>query len=461
MPQEIPSEKVVTVIGGGLAGCEAAWQVASNGFPVRLFEMRPETTTKAHKTGDLAELVCSNSLRGAALSNAVGLLKEELRLAKSLIMRAADASAVPAGGALAVDRSAFSAFIESEISNHPLIEIHREEVTSIPAYSASTPLVIASGPLTSPALFKSIMALTGSEQLSFFDAISPIVTVGSLDMNMIFRQSRYDKGDGDDYLNIPLDEQQYNEFADNVIAGEKFSGHEEVESDSIENLRPFEGCMPIEDMLARGRDTLLFGPMKPVGLTDPRTGRRPYAVIQLRQDDKEGQLWSMVGFQTRLKQPEQRRIFSSLPGMAEAEFVRLGSVHRNSFINSPNLLSAALEHRDKKGLFFAGQITGVEGYVESTAAGLVAGWNIARQLSGHEMLPFPANTAVGSLINYVSDPERKDFQPMNISFGLMKCYLDLPMRDEKGRKTSKNEKREHISRQALELLGDFFANASP
>ncbi len=439
----------VTIIGGGLAGSEAAWQLAKRDISVELFEMRPTKSTKAHKTGSLAELVCSNSFRGAALNNAVGLLKEELKQLDSLIMKSALHAAVPAGGALAVDREVFSSFVDSTIRNHDKVTVISEEISSIPEHSAKSPVIIATGPLTSPALTCEIEKLTGKDNLAFFDAISPIILGSSIDQTKIFRQSRYDKG-GDDYLNIPLNKEQYYKFIEEVNAGEKYGGHDEVESDSIENLRPFEGCMPIEEMIARGPDTLLFGPLKPVGLTDPLTGRRPYAVIQLRQDDKEGRLWSMVGFQTRLKQGDQQRIFSSLPGLEKAEFVRLGSVHRNTFIDSPKCLDATLQFRNKEGLFFAGQITGVEGYVESTAAGLVAGLNACKLLNNEPLQTFPTNTAIGSLLNYISDPERKNFQPMNISFGLFPSY-DATNKVSK-RKISKKERRENTSQEALETI---------
>ncbi len=450
----------VNIIGAGLAGSEAAWQLISRNVAVRLHEMRPVVMTKAHRSGKFAELVCSNSFRGADLSNAVGLLKEELRLMDSLILEAAMVAQVPAGGALAVDREVFSGYIDQRLRSHPLLEVVPGEVQAIPESSLENPVIVATGPLTSKNLAKSIEQLTGRERLAFFDAISPIILDESIDRSMIFRQSRYDKG-GDDYLNIPLNEEQYYRFVDEVIAGEKFGGHEEVESDSIENLRPFEGCMPIEEMAARGKDTLLFGPLKPVGLRDPKTGERPYAVIQLRQDDKQGQLWSMVGMQTRLKHPEQLRIFRSLPGLENAEFVRLGSVHRNSFIESPKCLEATLEFRERPGLFFAGQITGVEGYVESTAGGLVAGINAARLIRGEKPIVFPIETAIGALMGYISDPQRQDFQPMNISFGLMPSYLDGEKRNEKGRKIPKKDRRVQASENALGRLGAIKASLFP
>lgn len=438
-------ERGATVIGAGLAGCEATWQLVSRGIPVTMHEMRPKVMTKAHKTGSCAELVCSNSFRGAALTNAVGLLKEELRRLGSLNMEAAEHARVPAGGALAVDRERFSAFVDQRIRTHPLVRWQEGELSQIPPHSRTAPVIIATGPLTSPALAQAIRNVTGAEHLAFFDAISPIILDESIDHHKIFRQSRYDKGGTDDYLNIPLDRDSYEQFVGAVVAGEKFGAHDEVDSDMVENLRPFEGCMPIEEMASRGADTLRFGPMKPVGLTDPSTGKRPYAVIQLRQDDKEGKRWSMVGFQTRLKHPEQLKIFRALPGLESAEFVRLGSVHRNTFIDAPKCLQATLEHRTHEGLFFAGQITGVEGYVESTAGGLVAGINVGRVLQEKEPLIFPNDTAIGALIAYVSDPTRTNFQPMNVSFGLMPHYLA----EERKRHESKDLKRERAAQVAL------------
>jgi len=446
--------KKVVVIGGGLAGSEAALQLAAAGINVELHEMRPTLMTKAHKTGQMAELVCSNSFRGAALTNAVGLLKEELRRAGSFVMMAADKHKVPAGGALAVDRERFSLELDSALRSHPLIEIIEGEVTEIPLATREAPVIVATGPLTSKTLAGKIQALIGESSLAFFDAISPIILGESLNFDKVFRQSRYDKGDGDDYLNIPLSKDEYYAFVKLVEEGEKFGGHEEVESDSVLELRPFEGCMPIEDMVARGPETLRFGPFKPVGLRDPATGRAPYAVPQLRQDDKEGTLWSMVGMQTRLKHPEQLRIFRTLPGLENAEFVRLGSVHRNTFIDSPKCLNNTLEFRNQPGLFFAGQITGVEGYVESTAGGLVAAKSVMRAISGQEPLPLPRATAMGSLMNYISDPERKNFQPMNISFGLMPTYFETETTSKK-KKESKDERRTACSQKALEALKEW------
>ncbi len=444
----------VTIIGGGLAGSEAAWQVASRGIPVRLLEMRPVKMTKAHRSGFFAELVCSNSFRGADLSNAVGLLKEELRVLGSLVLEVADTVRVPAGGALAVDRVLFSQAIDHRLRHHPLIQVEIAEVSSVPPASAEKPVIIASGPLTSLALTSSIRALTGDCGLAFFDAISPIVLGSSIDHSKVFKQSRYDKGCGADYLNVPLSREDYYRFVEEVKAGEKFGGHEDVESDFIADLRPFEGCMPIEEMALRGPDTLLFGPLKPTGLTDPATGKRPHAVLQLRQDNHEGTLWNMVGMQTRLKHPEQVRIFRSLPGLEQAEFVRLGSVHRNTFLNAPRFLNSTLEFRTIPGLFFAGQITGVEGYVESTAGGLVAGINAVCSLTGRSLLSFPTQTAIGSLMAYISDPERKHFQPMNISFGLMPEYTSTQT-GQKKKGQSKKDRRVAASNSALVILRKF------
>lgn len=437
-------ENFVQIIGGGLAGSEAAWQVATRGMPVRLYEMRPTRMTRAHQTENLAELVCSNSFRGAELSQAVGLLKFELRALRSLIMECGDLAAVPAGGAMAVDRERFSELVTQRLQAHPLITIVRDEVTTLPEFSRTAPLIIATGPLTSAPLARELIRISGSDQLAFYDAISPIITAESLDMNVIFRQSRYEKGGGDDYLNLPLSRDEYTTFVQAVAVAEKFSGHEEVEGEPILDLRPFEGCMPIEDMIARGPETLRFGPFKPVGLEDPRTGERPFAVCQLRQDNREGTLWSMVGMQTRMKHPEQLRIFRSLPGLANAEFVRLGSVHRNTFLNSPACINPTLEFRSHPGLFIAGQVSGTEGYVESTAGGMAAGLNALRVARGEVPIEFPRSTAHGSLFHYISDNERKNFQPMNISFGLIASYFEATYS-----KLAKKDRRLAVSKQAL------------
>jgi len=451
----------VTIIGAGLAGSEAAWQLAARGVPVELYEMRPARMTKAHATGLFAELVCSSSFRGAQLTPAGGLLKEELRALRSLVMRAADESAVPAGAAFAVDRLLFSRRVDGLLRSHPLITVHDQEVLELPETEAGAPAIVAAGPLCSAALARSIEQLCGQTRFAFFDAISPIVYAESIDERKVFRQSRYNKGEGDDYINVPLSAEQYHAFVDEVLAAEKYGGHEEVEADCVEQLKPFEGCLPIEEMAARGRDTLRFGPLKPKGLSDPATGREPFAVLQLRQDDKAGSLWSMVGMQTRMKRREQERIFRALPGLEPAEFVRLGSVHRNSFINSPRCLNPTLEFRSRPGLFFAGQITGVEGYVESTAAGLAAGVNAARLHAGLAPLAFPGDTAIGALLGYISDPERVDFQPMNISFGLMPSYAAEPERSAKGGRIPKQERRLRTARRALLSVQKFADALSP
>jgi methylenetetrahydrofolate--tRNA-(uracil-5-)-methyltransferase len=428
---------VVTIVGGGLAGSEIAWQLTRKGIRVNLFEMRPKVKTEAHKTGDLAELVCSNSFRGASLTNAVGLLKEELRVCGSLIMEAADFFSLPAGGALAVDRVRFSKFITEKLRNEPLIEFHEEEVVEIP----DSPCFIATGPLTSEALAKAIATKLGEGELAFYDAIAPIVYGESINWDIVFKQSRYDKG-GDDYANVPLSKDEYLRFIELVKSAEKVSFGPD--------LKPFEGCMPIEDMVERGDDTLRYGPLKPVGLIDPRTGKRPHAVVQLRQDDKEGHLWNMVGFQTRMKFGEQKKVIRTLPGLENAEFVRMGSLHRNTFINSPKCLNPSMELRDHSGVYIAGQLTGVEGYVESTASGMAA----ARHFLCGDV--FPEDTAIGSLCRYVSDPNRKDFQPMNISFGLMGSYFT----EDKVSIRDKDERRLKTSNQALLSLKRFLGITS-
>ncbi|MCL4139139.1 UNVERIFIED_CONTAM: hypothetical protein GTU68_067107 [Idotea baltica] len=408
---------------------------------VDIYEMRPEKMTKAHKSGNCAELVCSNSFRGAALSNAVGLLKEELKLCKSLVMEAALVAEVPAGGALAVDRDVFSEYVDQKLKNHPDVTFHSLCVNELPPFSREEPLIVATGPLTDNVLAEHIQKFLGADSLAFFDAISPIMHVDSINMDVCFRQSRYDKG-----------EEQYYQFISDVEAADKYTGNEDVENDSPEKLRPFEGCMPIEDMVERGKETLRFGPWKPVGLSDSRTGEKSYAVMQLRQDDKAGTLWSMVGMQTRMKRADQERVFRSLPALEKAEFLRYGSVHRNTFIDSPKCLYPTLEAREHPGLFFAGQITGTEGYVESTAGGLLAGINAARVASGVEPLSLPVDTGIGSLFHYISDPERKDFQPMNINFGLMESYSKIPKRDANRKRVSRKDRRETASRRALALL---------
>lgn len=400
----------IIIVGGGLAGSEAAWQAARRGVRVTLWEMRPKRMTPAHHTGAFAELVCSNSFRAQALENAVGLLKEEMRRLGSVIMECADKERVPGGGALAVDREGFAACVTEKVANHPLITVIIDEVTAVPP--RQQPVVIATGPLTSEALAADIKTLTGEDYLYFYDAAAPIVTLESLNQDVVFRASRYGKGEEGAYINCPLTKEEYDRFWEALVAGELYEGKD------FEEEKFFEGCMPIEELARRGRDTLRFGPLKPVGLTDPRTGEQPYAVVQLRQDNREGTLYNMVGFQTRLKWGEQKRIFSLIPGLEEAEFVRYGVMHRNTFICAPRVLKNTYQYRGDELLFFAGQITGVEGYVESAASGLVAGINAARLARGQKPLTFPPETAHGALVNYITTASPKNFQPMNINFGL-------------------------------------------
>lgn len=406
----------VHVIGGGLAGSEAAWQLARREVAVRLHEMRPARRTEAHRGDRLAELVCSNSFRSSSVDAAVGLLKEEMRRLGSLVMEVADLARLPAGGALAVDREVFAEEITRRIEAEPSIEIVREEVTSLDGLGAE-PAIVATGPLTSPALYEELRGLFGRDHLYFYDAISPIVTAESIDRSVVFSASRYGKG-GDDYLNCPLGREQYERFIDEVLGADK------VPTREFEKCLYFEGCMPIEEIARRGRESLAFGPMRPVGLVDPRSGRRSHAVVQLRQDNRAATLYSMVGFQTKMTYPEQRRVFRMIPGLERVEFVRLGSLHRNTFIHSPSLLEPTLELRRRPALFFAGQLVGVEGYAESTASGLLAGLNAARRLRGRPMAVPPATTALGSLVAYVTDPSRREFQPMNANYGLFPPIAD-------------------------------------
>jgi methylenetetrahydrofolate--tRNA-(uracil-5-)-methyltransferase len=401
---------VVNVVGGGLAGSEAAWQLARRGLRVRLYEMRPVRGTEAHRSDRLGELVCSNSFRSASLEAAVGLLKEEMRRLGSLVMAAADLARVPAGAALAVDRVVFADEITRRVESEPAIEIVREEVTGLERFGEEL-VIVATGPLTSAALYEDLRRLFGRDHLYFYDAISPIVTADSIDRTVAFRASRYERG-GDDYLNCPLDRPQYDRFVEQVVGAEKIPTRE------FEKCIYFEGCMPIEEMARRGRETLAFGPMRPVGLVDSRTGRRPHAVVQLRQDDRGATLYSLVGFQTKMTYPEQRRIFRTIPGLERAEFVRLGSLHRNTFIHSPSLLDPTLELRCRRTVFLAGQLIGVEGYVESAASGLLAGLNAARRLAGRPLVVPPPTSALGSLLAYVTDDTRNNFQPMNANYGL-------------------------------------------
>ena len=400
----------MNVVGGGLAGSEAAWQLARRGVRVRLYEMRPVRGTEAHRGDRLGELVCSNSFRSASLDAAVGLLKEEMRRLGSLVMEAAHLARVPAGAALAVDRELFAAEITRRIEADPAIEIVREEVAGLDRFDSEL-VIVASGPLTSPALYAELRRLFGRDHLYFYDAISPIVSAESIDRSVAFSASRYQKG-GDDYLNCPLSREEYQRFVDEVLRAEKMPTRE------FERCIYFEGCMPIEESARRGRDTLAFGPMRPVGLVDPRTGRRPHAVVQLRQDNREATLYSLVGFQTKMTYPEQRRVLRLIPGLERAEFVRLGSLHRNTFIHSPSLLEPTMEFRRRRSLFFAGQLIGVEGYVESAASGLLAGVNAARRVERRPCVVPPLTTALGSLVAYVTASERGEFQPMNANYGL-------------------------------------------
>jgi methylenetetrahydrofolate--tRNA-(uracil-5-)-methyltransferase len=398
----------LVVIGGGLAGCEAAWQAAQRGVKVSLYEMRPHRPTAAHKTEHLAELVCSNSMGSLDILNAAGLLKEEMLRLDSLILRIAQGCKVPAGSALAVDRDEFAKKVTKEIETHPNIELRREELSEA---VQDTPSIIASGPLTSDTLATNLRRLTRSEHLYFYDAISPIVDGETIGYEVAFRASRYNKG-GDDYVNCPMSEREYDRFYEAMLTAEK------VPLRSFEKIPYFEGCTPIEVQAERGRQTLLFGPMKPVGLVDPRTGNRPFAVVQLRQEDLYGSCYNMVGFQTKLKWPEQKRVFRMIPGLEKAEFLRLGSVHRNTFINAPLLLKETLQSRQNDKLFFAGQIVGVEGYVEAAAMGLLAGINAARLIQNRPLVVPPTTTAHGTLITYLTKTQPSHFQPMNINFGL-------------------------------------------
>ena len=425
--------KIVNVVGAGLAGSEAAWQIAQAGVPVKLYEMRPVKKTEAHHTDNFAELVCSNSLRGNSLANAVGLLKEEMRRLDSVIIHSADETAVPAGGALAVDRDSFSETITRKVKEHPLVTVVNEEITEIPEGIT----VIATGPLTSHPLAESIKAFNGSDGFYFYDAAAPIVDKSTIDMDKVYLKSRYDKGEAA-YLNCPMTEEEFKAFHEALVNAEV------AELKSFEKEKYFEGCMPIEVMAQRGFKTMLFGPMKPVGLEDPKTGKRPYAVIQLRQDNAAASLYNIVGFQTHLKWGEQKRVFRMIPGLENAEFVRYGVMHRNSFMNSPELLKPTYQSQKRENLFFAGQMTGVEGYVESAASGLLAGMNAARLAKDEEPVVFPRETALGSMAYYITHAEGKHFQPMNANFGL---FPELPERIR-----DKKERYEAIADRALTTL---------
>ena len=421
------------VVGAGLAGCEAAWQLANRGIKVDLYEMKPHKKTPAHNYDGLAELVCSNSLRADSLSNAVGLLKEEMRMLDSLIIKCADKNKVPAGGALAVDRIKFSDDVTNCIQNHPNINLISEEVVKIPQ---DKNVIIASGPLTSDALSIDIQNFFGNDYLHFFDAAAPIVTFDSINMDVAFFASRYDKGTPD-YINCPMSKEQYELFYNELINAECAHLH------GFEN-NVFEGCMPVEVMAKRGNQTLLFGPLKPVGLVDPRTNARSYAVVQLRKDNADGTLYNIVGFQTHLKFPEQKRVFSLIPGLENAEFVRYGVMHRNTFINSPEVMTKYYNTKKRKDLFFAGQMTGVEGYVESASSGLVCGINLSRIMKGLEPVDFTKFTATGALSNYISEGSVGNFQPMNVNFGIIES-LDVRIKNKVERYTA-------ISERALEKL---------
>src|SRR5215218_9757684 len=431
----------IHIVGGGLAGSEAAWQLAERGHEVVVHEMRPVRGTEAHKTDRLAELVCSNTFKSTETSNAHGLLKAEMRLLGCMILECADAARVPGGSALAVDREVFSAAVQDRVTSHPRITVERGEVTELPS-----PGIIATGPLTSSALAESIRARLGVESLAFYDAIAPIVSHDSIDYDVVFRASRYGKetmeGESDGaYLNCPMSREQYESFIDALTAADKATAHE------FDAVPYFEGCMPAEEMARRGRETLRFGPMKPVGLTDPRTGREAYAVVQLRMEDRAGRMWNLVGFQTRLRYPEQQRVFRMIPGLAEAEFLRFGSIHRNSYLNSPASLTPHLSLRDDPRALFAGQLTGVEGYTESTATGLLAGINLSRLLAGEEPVIPPPTTMLGALYRYMREADPRHFQPMNANFGLVEELAGAP-RD-------KRTKKEKLAERALAAMTEW------
>ncbi len=409
-----------TVVGGGLAGSEAAWALAERGIQVTLHEMRPLVTTAAHRTDRLGELVCSNSFKSVDLTNAHGLLKAELRSLGSLLLPCADVAGVPGGTALAVDREVFSAEVQRRITGHPHIRVVREEVAALPS-----PGIVATGPLTSDRLATAISARLGAKALAFYDAIAPVVSNDSLDHSRLYALSRYGKGEGDDYLNAPLDGPGYEGFLDALVEADQHHGH------AFDEVPYFEGCLPVEEMAKRGRETLRFGPMKPVGLADPRTGREPHAVVQLRREDRAGQMWNLVGFQTRLRIPEQQRVFRMIPGLECAEFLRYGSIHRNAYLNSPATLGPALTARDDDRLFFAGQLTGVEGYTESLGTGLLAGINLARRLQGKSAAVPPPTTMLGGLYRYLREADPGHFQPMNANFGLLEPLAGKVKKDRK------------------------------
>ncbi|TAA70405.1 FADH(2)-oxidizing methylenetetrahydrofolate--tRNA-(uracil(54)-C(5))-methyltransferase TrmFO [Planococcus salinarum] len=428
--------KTINVIGAGLAGSEAAWQIAKRGVNVRLYEMRPVKQTPAHHTDKFAELVCSNSLRANSLTNAVGVIKEEMRMMDSVIIESADKASVPAGGALAVDRHEFAGAVTDKVRNHPLVEVINEEVTEIPEGIT----IIATGPLTSPALAEKVRKLTGEEYLYFYDAAAPIIEKDSIDMDKVYLKSRYDKGEAA-YLNCPMTEDEFLRFHTALVEAEV------VPLKEFEKEIYFEGCMPVEVMAARGEKTLTFGPMKPVGLEDPKTGERPYAVVQLRQDDAAGTLYNIVGFQTHLKWGPQKEVLKLIPGLENVEIVRYGVMHRNTFINSPRVLKPTYQLKANPNIFFAGQMTGVEGYVESAGSGLLAGVNAAKLALGEELVVFPADTALGSMARYITEADGNNFQPMNINFGL---FPDLGERIR-----SKQERAEKHSSRALDSIRNY------
>ena len=433
----------VHVIGAGLAGCEATWQLVNRNIPVILHEMRPKKSSAAHKTAYFGELVCSNSLRANNIENAVGLLKEEMRRLNSLVIATADKHQVPAGGALAVDREEFAKTLTDTIKKHPLVTVVEEEVVAF-TFAPDDYVIVATGPLTSEALAEAIKKLVATDYFHFFDAAAPIVAADSINYDIVYKASRYDKGEAA-YLNCPFTEVQYKYFWQQLCAAQ------DAPVKDFERGAVFEACMPIEEMARRGEETMRFGPLKPVGLPNPRTGQEAYAVVQLRQDNGAGSLYNIVGFQTHLKWPEQKRVFALIPGLEKAEFVRLGVMHKNSYINSPQLLAADFSLRKNRHIYFAGQITGVEGYVESSASGLMAGINVARALTKQDNIPFPAETAFGSLANYISNENIKDFQPMNINFGLMPAF-------KAEKRLKKREKNALIAQRSLEKLELFINN---
>ncbi|HEV3091928.1 MAG TPA: methylenetetrahydrofolate--tRNA-(uracil(54)-C(5))-methyltransferase (FADH(2)-oxidizing) TrmFO [Candidatus Cybelea sp.] len=436
----------LTVIGGGLAGCEAAWQAAAQGVEVDLYEMRPHRSGPAHTTDALAELVCSNSFRGAALENAVGLLKEELARLGSLIVSAARETAVPAGGALAVDRIRFAAAVEARIAAQPLIHLHRDELREIPL---DRPTVVACGPLPSEEFLASLDALIGSGRLHYFDAASPIVAADSIDVSAMFAQSRYDKGEGDDYLNIPLDAAAYAQLLHDLRTLERHQAKD------FEETRYFEGCLPIEEMADRGDDVLRFGPLKPVGLRDPRTGRAPHAVVQLRKENAQGTAYNLVGFQTRLAWPAQKEAFGRLPGLRDAEWLRLGVMHRNTFIDSPRLLDERLKLHGARSLYFAGQITGAEGYVEAAACGLMAGIAAAREMLGLPHVDVPRESALGAVVAHLQNRHTTDFQPSNVTWGNFDSTAGT--QEDGGKRLGKRDRRRLMAERALAALAGYAA----